>query len=574
LRFGRARHHAARVTPREDAACAVAGPSRAAAASAAVAIGLLLVRDALLLPELRVLGDLALGLALVVLARERGLRLPSQALLLVAGLAWIASHVMALDADASLEALAHEARMLAAFSVGATLVAGSVAAQRAVAFAAAACGAGLAAHGWAQVAWIHPRLLLELPSRAGQLADSRANSVLLLPGHLAALLAAAVALGAGHAIARRGWARAGTMLLVLVAASGLVAARSFSGLLLAAVGLSVVVLPSLTPGPRRWTLGATALATLVLVIASARLRAGELTRENPALARARNWRTAASLVREAPLAGHGGGSFAVEHARVRPRASNDVRHAHQAFLEAAEEHGLIALPLLVAGMTAVLLAGLRASRAADASASVAAGCLGASVVVIGHGLLDFGWSVDSFGGPAAFLLGSTWALVDRPRARPKAMIVLGLVMALATLVTLGDGLAEGLSELALLAAGEGDHAGARELLARARHADPLDDSWAAEGASAALALALGSPDGAAGMLVEAESLARRAVALSPRKAANHELLARILAAGGRRVEASAAAIRASQLAPQRHDLAELRDRLLAELAPAGPGPTK
>jgi O-antigen ligase len=362
-----------------------------------------------------------------------------------------------------------------------------------------------------------------------------------------------------------------TLVLVLVAASGLVAARSFSGALLAGAGLGVVLLATLPRGLRRRALAAAALASLALIAFAAHRRSGEIRRENPALARARNWRTAASLVREAPLAGHGGGSFAVEHARARPRASNDVRHAHQALLEAAAEHGIVALPLLVAGATAVLLAAIRAARSTARSASLAAGSLGACVVLLGHALLDFGWSVASFGGPAAFVLGSSWGLVEPSRARRGAALAVALALGVAALVTLGDVMAEGLSERAMLAGGEGDHASARALLERARRWDPLDDEWAAGGASAALALALESRDAAAALLAEADGLARRAVALSPRKAARHELLARVLEAQGRRVEAAAAAVRASQLAPQRAELLELRDRLLASLRPVDPG---
>jgi len=555
------------VIRREESAGADRGPSRPAAAVAALAIGLLLVRDALLLPEWRILGDVALAAALVLVARERGLRLPSPGLLAVAGLAWTVSHVVALDPGASLEALAHDVRLLAAFTLGAMLIAGSTWSRRAIAAVVVACSAVMALHGWLQVAWLHPRLVLEAPALAGQLADARANSVLVLPGHLAALLAAALALGAGLALATRGRARAATVVLLLITATGLMAARSFSGVLLAAGGLAIVALVSMPARARRWAIGATIAGGAALVVASLGLRSGEIARENPAVARARNWRTAASIVREAPLAGHGGGSFAVEHVRLRPRASNDVRHAHQAFLEAAAEHGLVALPLLVAGAAAVLLAGLRATRG-DSSAPLAAGCLGASAVLIGHGLLDFGWSLDSFGGPAAFLLGTTWALVERPRASKLPSLAFASAVVVSFLVSLAGGVAEGLAERALLAASGGEHGRARELLARARRLDPLDDEWCAEGSAAALALAR-EGGRAADLLEEADGLARRAVALSPRKAARHELLARVLEARGRRVEAAAAALRASQLAPQQLEIAQLRDRLLAGLDSGG-----
>lgn len=560
------------------------GPVAGLRSAQALALGLIAVlalRAPSSHPEGLLLADAVLAAGLALAARAGRLPPLRSPLVALAGVILLASAVTAADSHAAIGACGHALRLLLAGWLGASLVRSvAEASHAATVLAVAAALASL--HGVAQVAFLHPRLAARAadaaPGIVAQLTDARANSVFLLPAHLGAFAAMGLAAAIGRTLAARSrWTRLISLLLALACAVGVGVAASFGGVLLAVLGAGIAGLVVLSGRGRRVAAGVGAAVALVVVTFSIVQRSGEMQRETPWGARARNWATACRLMREAPLLGHGPGGFGVAHARARDAASNDVQHAHQAFLEAGAEQGI--------GMLAVLAAfvGALASRAvavlrdplARADRATLAALVAAAAVAIAHGLLDFGWSSPTWAIPAAAILGVAWSLrgmgsgavAGRALAAPVVALVLLMAWDGLTLAAVHDG------EAALVLAREGRHADARVLIARARLVDPLSDRWKAEGAGAALALAAEARDSASreALLAEAEDLARAAVSASPLKAARHGLLSRVLVARGDGIGAAVAAERARQLAPFAPEwvtwAAETRRALTGEPAP-------
>lgn len=497
------------------------------------------------------------------------------------------SNLAAPDAHAALASSAGWARLLLAAIAAAALAAGGreVHADRALrrsAWVLAVAGAGMALYAALQVMVIHPALARQeglSPGVVGQLLDSRANAVFLLPAHLGGFLAAALVSGVGLAVqsfTARGGATAGAGRSVLVAGAcvgaclaGLALAGSIGAGLLAGLGLAAFAALGLSGRARLVTLVAAAVVLVALVGPSRLRRHAEIAREDPGVARSVNWATAARIIRQAPLLGHGGGSYALEHARQRGADGNETAHAHQGYLEAAAENGAAMLPLLATLLAAVGRAALRSRGILDASAAACA------VVFLAHAGIDFGWSDPAFGVPAAMVVGcvlgrGVHAIPERGH-RAVVVVALGLVV-LASSVP--RSIAAGLAERALEAGARGDHGGAVALLARAGRADPLDSRLAAARAAASMALATtSSGDARRHLLEDAARDAERAASLSPRSAAHRVLWAQVLTAQGRRFEALAQASRAAQLAPHRADARSLRQELLEGVdAPDGSAP--
>jgi len=518
-------------------------------------------------------GDLLLVMAALLACRLRPLASAASPLLLLLLFILAASHLAAADSWASWLALAHGVRFALAFLVGAALPGEGAARALRLAMAAAAAAVLLAAHGAWQVFVQQPALLSEpaglAPRVVAKLSEGRAFSVFLLPGHLGSMAAAlAVLLGAasfGLFLARRrrsSWLLAGACLAALAC---LALSRSLGGAVLLAAGLSVPALMALRGRARLVFVGVGVTAALLAGGAAAWSRSAHLGSDNPAAARARNWVAAGRLIRERPVLGWGGGAFAHEYARVRPPGANATRHAHQFALERAAEHGLVLLPLLAAFTAWFVRLAQRGSSQGESPGErlLLAAPIGAAAVLLGHGMLDFGWSEVSFAVPAALLVGAAVGPALGARAMPARPFATALVTcAGAGLVLIGSvqAVEARRHEAVLEAAARGEHHVAAELANRARRGSPLSShAWAME-AEAVLESAGGDPDLAA----LAVNLAEHAARLSPRRAPLHGLRARALAVAGRRLEAWFAAERAVALAPTVEEWAQLRAALRPE----------
>lgn len=535
--------------------------TRRSGAGAAIVLGALAA--AALLPWA---GPLPLALVAGLLVVRTGAPVLRSPLVAAAALLLLASHLAAADPWSSLGTLAHWGLLLIAFAAGAALA--DLGAGRTLAAGLAVAGAAWSAHALWQVGVQHPRLLasgetLSALARA-QLADGRGNGPFALPGHLGAMLAALVGLVLAEALAVRlaGRRRAAAVfaLALLPLVAGFLAARSLAAAALLGAGLAVMALIASRGRLRRGiVLGAVAGAALVVALfAWTRFEGGE--RSNPAAGRARNWVAAARLVAERPVLGWGGGAFAHEYARVRPPGANETRHAHQALLEAAAEHGAVFALLLLA--PALLLA-RRARRHAEQAPGAAerwsrAGPVAAAVVLLGHGLVDFGWSRPEWAVWAALLLGcacggaAAAAAAARVDGRRRELAVLAAVAVLVVWVDRAERLEQGAIDRVRLLGAEGRHEAAAELARR--EAARRRGSSELPALEARARLAAGQRSGLAAPCDEA-------VARSPRRAPLHAVRARALQAEGRRLEAWLAAERAAALAPTVAEIVALRDAL-------------
>jgi O-antigen ligase len=539
----------------------------------------LAARPPLVFEEWAWLPDVLLALAATAAAGAAPTAPRPAALVLALGLAgalW-ASHLAAPDRGASWHALAHAARLGLAVSLGGALAARTGFAGRLA--LTLACGGALAsAHAALQVLVLHPALAAQagnLPRPfAAQLLDGRGNSVFILPAHLGAFVAMAAVLGAAVALygAARRLVRAGAAAATVACVAGLYLSGSVGGALLL-LGGGAVMAACAGPGRRRLAVGVVAVVVAVgALAASAMRRAPEIAAENPGSARAANWRAAVTLVREAPWLGRGGGSFAREYQRVRDPAANDARHAHQAYLELAAEHGVPALALVLAAVAALVVRAGRASRRGDSRVPgvLHAGLCGAGAAALAHGLLDFGWSDPTWAVPAAGVVGACWGASQGARpplagSLPGWRVVSGMVVAALAAVLVADSVV--LSAVAvrvrsaLGAARLGMHDEALARLRSAEALDPLDSDVRVAASSALLALSRQAGVDADALVREAVDEARRAVLCSPRRAVAHDALARALLLAGQPEDALRHAERAVSLAPHARAHADRRDEV-------------
>ncbi len=99
------------------------------------------------------------------------------------------------------------------------------------------------------------------------------------------------------------------------------------------------------------------------------------------------WKVAANAFADAPLRGHGSGSFSVLWLRDRTVAKA-VRDAHSLELEMAAELGLVGSALLAASLGGVAVCAMRAARADAAAVAVPIAVLAAWTA---HSAVDWDW---------------------------------------------------------------------------------------------------------------------------------------------------------------------------------------
>jgi hypothetical protein len=271
-----------------------------------------------------------------------------------------------------------------------------------------------------------------------------------------AIAAALIGFGVLAALdSRRAPLRAATVAAAAAMAAGVVAAalsavRTLDGaresqglvLLLVLVGLGAVSAAAVwrdRPGgaaprrrSRRGLVAAALAASLLLAGVAALVERG--TPEDGASAtrlsstasnRPSYWEVAASAFADAPLRGHGSGSFAADWLRKRD-VNEVVRDAHSLELETAAELGLVGLLLLGLVFGGVVAA---APVALSRSPDLAAGPLGALAVWAAHSALDWDWEVPALTLVAVLLAGLVLAAADDRDGRATPPLRAGLVLA-------------------------------------------------------------------------------------------------------------------------------------------------
>ena len=258
-----------------------------------------------------------------------------------------------------------------------------------------------------------------------RISSGRAFASLLLPGHLAVVLATALPILA--AAVRPSWRAASWLLGALLCGVGLVLTRSPIG-----IGLAVLALAVLAARRRRALLVIflVALAVGLAVVVASRGDVGEL---DPVRLRVDNWQTAVWAWRSSPLTGVGLGSFGLATRAVPLAVGNLPAHAHSLPLEWLAELGIVGLLAAAAGIAwlADLLRRLWPLRPELAVALA---------VVPLHNLADFSLYTSGVAVPWAVLLG--WgvaaarpgrAVAERGRGRELMVAAAALAVAAALL---------------------------------------------------------------------------------------------------------------------------------------------
>ena len=248
------------------------------------------------------------------------------------------------------------------------------------------------------VAWL-PEVLRD--NAAERLASGRAFASLLLPGHLAAVLATALPILAAGV--RRSWRSVGWLAGSLLCGLGLVLTRSPIG-----IGLALLALAALVVRRRRGLLvGALVLLAVgLLAVVASRGDVGELA---PVRLRLDNWQTAVWAWRTSPLTGVGLGSYGQSTRAVPIEVGNLPAHAHSLPLEWLAEMGVAGL-LAAALAIAWLVDLLRRLWPRRPELAVAL------AVVPLHNLVDFSLYTSGVALPWAVLLG--WGVAAARPARP------------------------------------------------------------------------------------------------------------------------------------------------------------
>lgn len=260
---------------------------------------------------------------------------------------------------------------------------------------------------------------------AERISSGRAFASLLLPGHLAAVLAMALPILA--AAVRPSWRASGWLAGALLCGVGLVLTRSPIG-----ISLAVLALAALIARRRRALLiaGLVALAIGLVAVVAMRGDVGEL---EPLRLRVDNWQTALWAWRSSPLTGVGLGSYGQATRAVPLAVGNLPAHAHSLPMEWLAELGVAGLLSVAAG--ALWLAGLLRRlwpRRPELAVALA--------VVPLHNLVDFSLYTSGVAVPWAVLLG--WGVaaarpdreaVGRARCREPLVAAAALAVAAALL---------------------------------------------------------------------------------------------------------------------------------------------
>jgi hypothetical protein len=413
-----------------------------------------------------------------------------------------------------------------------------------------------------------------------RLEHQRAFAGFSTPAGLGGLLALAVPVTLGLAIAARGWRRWVWYGVIGAQFGGLLSAASATA---TAALLGAVCLGALVWRAGRRTLWLALLAAMILLAAIIGLRGAEVLSSShpnsPWRLRAGNFLAAASMARDHPWTGVGPGGFAETYPGYRRPGDNETRHAHNLPLELCAELGWCAGALLSLVFFWVFLRPLWTER--DRSPPWRRGiAIGLSAFAL-QNLADFTAFLPSVLWTAVLLRGftaapgSSGAAVSASPAR-RALNGASLAVAgAAALLLATNGVADDLRHDARAAAFRGEPERAEKLAGRAAAWAPWDPEAALLFARASL---LDPPRARGGEERTRLALARadRAVALSPVKPAAREFRAGIRLRLGDYPGAYADLVAASRLYPTNREysraLSRLEEASLEAIAGAGAGP--
>jgi hypothetical protein len=267
----------------------------------------------------------------------------------------------------------------------------------------------------------------ELPAHlrrnaADRLASGRAFASLLLPGHLAALLATALPLLLSRI--RRSISAIGWMIGCLLCVIGLVLTYSPVG-----IGLGVMASVMVVTSNRRWRSLVIVIVLTVGFVTAFAVRS-DLADLKPFDLRVDNWKTALWVWSTSPATGVGLGSFGQASQAVPFEVGNHPAHAHNLPLEMLAELGVVGALMTVA--CAIALIGL-IRRLWPVHRELAV----AIAVVPLHNLVDFSLYTSGVALPWAILVGWGLAEVRRPTTHePDARLRLAAVTAAALALAL------------------------------------------------------------------------------------------------------------------------------------------
>lgn len=208
--------------------------------------------------------------------------------------------------------------------------------------------------------------MLALETAKGELGERIANGGMFGTFTLANTLAGFLLLVLPLVLCRRSTLLA----LGLAGAVAFLGAKSKGAIAALAVAAGTVW-STTARGPWRWLPLAGVIVLTLAIIGIPALKQGL---ERSAEVRLGYWRGAATLVAEAPLAGHGLHAFAAHHARVIPPGTETSRSVHNDVLEAAVDGGIPA-GLLLAALLAWLALGARGRDAPPAAIAAPAATL-------------------------------------------------------------------------------------------------------------------------------------------------------------------------------------------------------
>jgi O-antigen ligase len=383
-----------------------------------------------------------------------------------------------------------------------------------------------------------------------RLDSGRAFASLVVPGHLAALLATALPLLMSGV--RRSWSAALWIVGCGLCVMGLVLTYSPVGIALATVAAVTVA----ARGRRR--LAAAAAAVLLAGLVTAFVARPELSALEPLRLRADNWRTALWVWSTSPIAGVGLGGYGQASQTVPFAVGNRPAHAHSLPLEWLSELGLVgAAAVLMAGWTLLVL--VRRLWQVRPELAVAV------VVVPLHNLLDFSLYTSGVAIPWAVLVGWGLAVTGRPAEQTtergaRMLVVAASAVALAVAVLHSTSVIVEPHHLSDAATRFDDATAAHRLA-----------PWRVEPVAAAVAAALESGDST--RLAEADRMLASSRWLRPRSGVLASLAGRLDLAAGKVPSAVGEARTAVMVQPYEDNHGRHLEALIDQLRGTDRGPS-
>jgi len=219
------------------------------------------------------------------------------------------------------------------------------------------------------------------------------------------------------------------LLLFAVLVIGLVFSRSRMGISAALAGLILVAFLVFWRTRRQSLLLIVLLILAVPVAYSAWIGLGPVVERFEALGQPETleqdrvpiWRDTQLLIRDFPLLGTGLGAYRWTYSHYQTtKLQYVIEHAHSDYLEFAAEIGIPAAALLFAGLWILAIRTARYALVAERSHEkiLSAGCAGAMLAILVHGLVDFNLQIPANAYLFAWVAGTATALTA-PKSFPE-----------------------------------------------------------------------------------------------------------------------------------------------------------